>query len=134
MAQTLSTMLPLGTAAPDFQLPNTQGKLVSRADFAQAKALLVVFMCNHCPYVIHVREKLVELIKEYQAKGVAVVGISSNDVENYPQDSPEKMTEDARRFGYTFDYLFDETQEVARAYQAACTPDLSAKNTCQPAQ
>jgi len=119
-----STMLPLGTLAPDFRLPDPRGKLVSSADFSGAKALLVVFMCNHCPYVNHVQSKFTELAKQYQARGVAVVGINSNDVENYPDDSPEKMAEEIRNAGYTFPYLYDETQAVAKAYRAACTPDF----------
>ncbi|MBN2375944.1 MAG: thioredoxin family protein [Sedimentisphaerales bacterium] len=124
MVETRSNMLALGTRAPEFQLPDINGRMVGLADFAGAPAVLVIFMCNHCPYVIHVREKLVELAKEYQSRGVAVVAINSNDVENYPDDSPEKMKQDAEKFGYTFDYLFDETQQVARAYLAACTPDF----------
>ena len=123
MVKTLSTMQPLGAAAPDFTLPDTEGNQVSKSDFA-GKPLLIIFMCNHCPFVIHVREKMVEAIKQYQAKGVAVVGINSNDVENYPDDSPEKMKADRDNYGYTFPYLYDETQEVAQSYQAACTPDF----------
>jgi len=124
MVETRSNMLALGTRAPDFQLPDINGRMIGLADFAGAPAVLVIFMCNHCPYVIHVREKLAELAKEYQSRGVAVVAINSNDVENYPDDSPEKMKQDAEKFGYTFAYLFDETQQVARDYQAACTPDF----------
>ena len=124
MALTPSTMLDLGTSAPDFQLPDTTGRTISLADFNDAKALLVVFMCNHCPYVIHIREALARFAEEYQAKGLAVVGISSNDVANYPDDSPEKMVEEAKSAGYTFPYLYDESQEVAKAYRAACTPDF----------
>ena len=117
-------MLPLGTEAPVFNLPDAQGKTVSISDFEDAPALLVVFMCNHCPYVKHIRESFVELVKEYQAKGVAVVGINANDVEAYPDDSPEHMARDAETYGYTFPYLYDQTQDVARAYRAACTPDF----------
>ncbi len=124
MAAVSSTMLPLGTGAPEFSLPDTDGRTVSLNDFAEARALLVIFMCNHCPYVKHVRDALVALVREYQEKGVAVVGISSNDVSTFPADAPEKMAEEARRYGYTFPYLYDETQEVARAYHAACTPDF----------
>ena len=124
MALTPSTMLDLGTPAPEFQLPDTTGQTVSLADFKDAKALLVIFMCNHCPYVIHIREALAKFTEEYQAKGLAVVGISSNDVANYPDDSPEKMVEEAKSAGYTFPYLYDESQEVAKAYRAACTPDF----------
>ena len=124
MASVTSTMLPLGTAAPAFALPDTKGNTVSISDFQDAPALLVVFMSNHCPYVKHIRESFVELVKEYQARGVAVVGINSNDVEKYPDDSPELMARDAETYGYTFPYLYDESQEVARAYRAACTPDF----------
>ena len=119
-----STMLPLGTKAPDFRLPDTAGKMVSLADFESATALLVVFMCNHCPYVKHIRTGLAQLARDYMTRGVSIVGISSNDVENYPQDSPQKMAEEAKAAGYTFPYLYDETQAVAKAYRAACTPDL----------
>jgi peroxiredoxin len=119
-----STMLPLGTRAPDFRLPDTGGKMVSLADLDKAKALLVAFICNHCPYVKHIRGGLAQLARDYVSRGVAVVGISSNDVENYPQDSPPKMAEEAKAAGYIFPYLYDETQEVAKAYRAACTPDL----------
>jgi len=119
-----STMLPLGTIAPKFELPDPSGRKFSSAEVAGAPALLVVFMCNHCPYVKHVQAKFTELAKDYQAKGVAIVGINSNDVENYPDDSPEKMAEEIRSAGYSFPYLYDETQAVARAYRAACTPDF----------
>ena len=124
MVATQSTMVTLGTQAPTFVLPDTEGKIKRLSDFFDAPALLVIFMCNHCPYVIHIREKLVELVREYQVKGVAVVGINSNDVENYPEDSPAKMKEYAEQYGYTFPYLYDETQEVAKAYDAVCTPDF----------
>jgi peroxiredoxin len=118
-------MLPLGTPAPDFRLTNAvDGKPVSLADFRGAKALLVAFICNHCPFVKHVAAGLARLAKEYQAQGVAVVGINSNDVAAHPDDAPEKMAEEAKRRGYTFPYLFDETQAVAKAYRAACTPDF----------
>jgi peroxiredoxin len=119
-----STMLPLGTRAPDFQLPDTNGKMVSVADFEKAKALLVAFICNHCPYVKHIRGGLAQLARDYVSRGVGVVAISSNDVENYPQDSPRKMAEEAKAAGYIFPYLYDETQNVAKVYRAACTPDL----------
>jgi len=119
-----STMLPLGTIAPEFRLPTPDGKVISSTDFAGVPALLVVFMCNHCPYVKHVQSRFTELAKEYQARGVAVVGINSNDAENYPDDRPEKMAEEIRNAGYTFPYLYDETQAVAQAYRAACTPDF----------
>jgi len=119
-----STMLPLGTKAPDFRLPDTGGKIVSLADFKAAPAFVVVFMCNHCPYVKHIREGLAKLARDYQAQQVAMVGISSNDVANYPDDSPAKMAAEAKSAGYVFPYLYDESQEVAKAYKAACTPDF----------
>ena len=124
MSLTPSTMLPLGTGAPAFSLPDTTGKTVSLADFKEAKALLVMFICNHCPYVKHVKEELARLGADYQPKGVAVVAISSNDVSTHPDDSPEEMAKDAAEFGYPFPYLYDETQDVAKAYSAACTPDF----------
>jgi peroxiredoxin len=124
MAETPSTMLPLGTSAPDFKLPDPSGKFTSLADFQTAPALLVAFICNHCPFVKHVQKEFAAFAKEYQAKGVGIVAISSNDVDNYPQDSPEKMAEESKQAGYTFPYLYDETQEVAKAYRAACTPDF----------
>jgi peroxiredoxin len=119
-----STMLPLGTKAPEFNLPDTAGNTVSLSGFKDAPAMLVVFMCNHCPYVKHIREAFVALVKEYQAKGAAIVGINSNDVETYPDDSPELMAAEVKKFGYPFPYLYDETQEIAKAYRAACTPDF----------
>ncbi|HCK41000.1 MAG: thioredoxin family protein [Planctomycetaceae bacterium] len=124
MARTPSTMLPLGTSAPDFSLVNVDGQTVSLSDFDDAPALLVIFMCNHCPYVIHVADHLAQLGQEYMARGLAVVGINSNDVASYPADSPEQMVAEAEERGYVFPYLYDETQEVAQAYQAACTPDF----------
>jgi peroxiredoxin len=124
MALTPSTMLPLGTTAPDFQLPDTNGKSVALADFAQAPALLVMVICNHCPYVKHIRAGLAQLARDYQPRGVAIVGISANDAVNYPEDSPVKMKTERRAAGYTFPYLYDETQAVAKAYRAACTPDF----------
>jgi peroxiredoxin len=116
-------MLPLGTEAPDFKLPDTEGNVVSLADFAEAPALLVVFMCNHCPFVKHVLKDIVELISEYQEKGAAAVGISSNDVGDYPEDSPEMMANLAKASGFSFPYLYDQIQDVAKVYHAACTPD-----------
>ncbi len=124
MVMTASTMLPLGMSAPDFNLPDIKGDMVSLADFKESSALLVIFMCNHCPFVKHVLHVMVDLIKEYQAKGVAVVGINSNDVVNFAEDSPEMMAEVAKESGFTFPYLYDETQKVAKAYRAACTPDF----------
>jgi peroxiredoxin len=119
-----STMLPLGTKAPDFQLPDTSGKTVSLSELKGASALLVVFMCNHCPYVKHVRPGLAQLARDYVPRKVAVVGISSNDVDNYPEDSPAKMAAEVKSASYIFPYLYDETQKVAKAYRAACTPDF----------
>jgi peroxiredoxin len=119
-----STMLALGTQAPGFCLKDTTGRLVSLADFKGASALGVVFICNHCPYVKHIRAGLGQLARDYQARGVAFVGINSNDVVNYPADSPAKMAEEAKAAGYIFPYLYDETQSVAKAYKAACTPDF----------
>ena len=124
MAVTASAMLELGTDAPDFSLPDTRGDVVSLSDFDDAKALLVVFMCNHCPFVKHVLNGLLNLAREYQMKGVAVVGISANDVDAYPEDGPEMMAEFAERMNFPFSYLYDETQEVAKSYHAACTPDF----------
>ena len=124
MVKTASTMLPLGVKAPDFSLPDVGGKTVSLADFAEAPALLVIFMCNHCPYVKHVAAGLAALAKDYQPRGVAVVGINSNDVDSFPEDSPAKMAEEVKLRGYTFPYLYDKSQAVAKAYRAACTPDF----------
>ncbi len=124
MVRTASTMLGLGTPAPAFSLPDTEGRTVSNRDFAGAPALLVMFICNHCPYVKHVAEGLAKLAKEHQERGVAVVGVNSNDAREYPDDSPAKMKEEVRLRGYTFPYLVDATQEVAKAYRAACTPDF----------
>ena len=124
MTETPSTMLPLGTKAPYFRLPDPSGKWVSSDDFKGAPALLVAFICNHCPYVKHIRSRFAAIASEYQARGVAVVAINSNDVQNYPEDSPKKMAEEIRTIGYRFPYLYDETQDVALAYKAACTPDL----------
>jgi peroxiredoxin len=124
MAETPSTMLPLGTTAPNFNLPDPYGKFVSLDDFKEVLALLVVFICNHCPYVKHIQKQLASLAKEYQARGVGIVAINSNDVESYPEDGPEKMAEEIKEVGYTFPYLYDQSQQVAKAYRAACTPDL----------
>jgi peroxiredoxin len=124
MALTPSTMLSLGTVAPDFQLPDTNGKIVSLSDFKGAPATLVMFICNHCPYVKHIRAELAKIGRDYQPKGVAILAINSNDAESYPADSPAEMKNEAASAGYTFPYLFDETQQVAKAYRAACTPDF----------
>jgi peroxiredoxin len=124
VAATASTMLSLGTPAPDFRLPDGAGRLVARDDFAASHALLVMFLCNHCPYVKHVAEEVVRLAAEYQARGVGIVAISSNDVVQVPEDGPAQMAEVAAAMGFTVPYLYDETQEVAKAYHAACTPDF----------
>ena len=125
MARTESKMLDLGTMAPGFNLPDTvSGKMISLAEVQSPTATLVMFICNHCPYVLHVNEEIVRLAKDYQPRGVAFVAISSNDVKNYPQDAPDKMKLQAAEVGYTFPYLYDESQEVAKAYDAACTPDF----------
>src|SRR3954465_4085241 len=118
-----STMLPVGTAAPDFKLPDVTGKTVSLADF-KGKPLLVAFICNHCPYVKHIRSGLAQFGRDMQGKGVALVAINANDANEYPADSPAKMKEEAREAGYVFPYLYDESQGVAKAYRAACTPDF----------
>ena len=124
MSLTPSTMLPLGTTAPDFKLPDTGGKTVSLADFKGQPALLVIFICNHCPYVIHLRAGLAQFARDYLPRHVGIVGISANDAVNYPADSPDKMKEEAKKAGYLFPYLYDETQAVAKSYRAACTPDI----------
>ncbi len=124
MALTNSTMLPLGTAAPDFSLPDTDSKTISLSSFKNAPALLVMFICNHCPYVQHVAYAIAKMAREYQQKGVAVAGINSNDAQNYPADSPAMMRQEAKKIGYTFPYLYDESQAVAKAYRAACTPEF----------
>lgn len=124
MTVTASTMLPLGTKAPAFSLPDTQGRIVSPEDFKEAPALVIIFMCNHCPFVKHVLHAMVELTGEYQQKGVAFVAINSNNAAEFPEDRPERMKELAAEAGFTFPYLYDETQEVAKEYRAACTPDF----------
>ena len=124
MALTPSTMLDLGTIAPDFSLPATDGTSYDLTEKTIDKGLLVIFMCNHCPYVIHIRQELVKKLGEYQDKGIEVVTISSNDFIEYPDDSPEKMAAVAAEFNFSFPYLIDEQQKVAHAYRAACTPDL----------
>jgi peroxiredoxin len=124
MAATPSTMPPLGMKAPDFTLPDHKGKEWSLRDFEGAQALLVAFICKHCPFVVHIRQEFGGLAKEYQERGVAVVAVASNDTDKFPEDGPAGMAEEAMEGGYTFPYLFDETQEVAKDYQAACTPDF----------
>lgn len=121
---TPSTMQELGIKAPDFALPDPAGETLSLADLSIKNGLLVVFMCNHCPYVLHIRAQLVEKIREYQQQGVAVVAINSNDFNEYPDDSPKNMEIIAQKYGYTFPFLVDEQQQVAKAYGAACTPDF----------
>lgn len=125
MSLTYSEMMPLGTIAPDFSLPDTvSGKTIALGEIQSEVATVVMFICNHCPYVIHLEKEIAAIANEYKKKRVAFAAISANDVLNYPDDSPEKMKAKAREVGYTFPYLYDETQEVAQAYQAACTPDF----------
>lgn len=124
MARTPSTMLALGTPAPDFRLPDFEGRMHELADFREAPALLVAFMCNHCPFVRHLRREFASFAQEYQRRGLAVVAINSNDVDAYPQDGPDAMRQEAAALGYVFPYLLDETQSVAKAYRASCTPDF----------
>lgn len=125
MALTPSTMqLPLGEKVPDFSLPDLNNKMVSLSDFLGKEATLIFFACNHCPYVVHVAEGISKLAKDYASKDIGFVAVNSNDIENYPEDSPEKMKSFAKKYKWNFPYLFDETQEVAQAYSAACTPDF----------
>ena len=124
MVMTASTMLDLGVKAPSFSLPATDGSTVSLENFKDAKALVVMFICNHCPYVIHIAPTLSQIAAEYSEKGVAFVAINSNDIAAYPADSMDKMVEEKASRNYCFPYLLDETQEVAKAYTAACTPDF----------
>ncbi len=124
MVKTASTMATLGSQAPDFSLVNVDGRTVSLADFAGKKGLLVIFMCNHCPFVKHVAAELARLANDYLPKGLAIVGINSNDAATHPEDSPERMVHEAEERNYSFPYLYDETQEVAQSYKAACTPDF----------
>jgi peroxiredoxin len=129
MAFTASKMLALGTVAPDFDLPNLNSatpsdKTICFSDIAGAQGTLVMFLCNHCPYVIHVNAAIVQLAKDYLGRGIGFVGISSNDAVKYPQDAPDKMTLHAQEVGYPFPYLYDENQQVALDYDAACTPDF----------
>jgi len=124
MAATPSTMLPLGTEAPDFNLTDTDGSDVSLGSLEAPQGLVVAFISNHCPFVKHLRFRFAEMADEYMAKGVGFVAIGSNDVENYPDDGPDKMAEEKGIAGYHFPYLYDATQDVAKAYKAACTPDF----------
>lgn len=124
MVMTESTMLPLGSPAPAFSLPDTEGKIVTLKDIQDKPAQLVVFMCNHCPFVIHIQKGLAQFARDCMAKGLGMVGINSNDVSQYPADHPDRMKADKRTFDYVFPYLYDETQGVAKAYHAACTPDF----------
>src|SRR3990167_10823778 len=125
MALTPSNMLPLGTKAPEFNLPDCRsGKNVSLQHIKSDIATVILFICNHCPYVKHIQTQLVEVVKKYQAKGISFIAINSNDTQKYLADSPENMRKEAETHGYTFPYLFDESQSIAKAYQAACTPDL----------
>jgi peroxiredoxin len=124
MVLTESTMLPLGTQAPEFRLPDPDGREHALADFKSSPVLLVAFICNHCPFVKHVRKAFAALAREYAARGVAVVGINSNDFEAHPDDAPLKMKLEVREVGYGFPYLVDASQSVAKAYKAACTPDF----------
>ncbi|MBT8394464.1 MAG: thioredoxin family protein [Flavobacteriaceae bacterium] len=127
MARTLSNMLPLNTVAPDFSLFDTAtGKILSLQELKGKKATVIMFICNHCPFVIHVNKELVNVANMYMAKGVNFIAISSNEVVNYPQDGPDKMKVHAKENNYPFPYLYDESQDVAKAYDAACTPDLYA--------
>ena len=125
MARTLSNMLELGTVAPDFQLlDTTSGKQILLSEVRGSQGTLIMFICNHCPFVIHVNNELVRISRDYRPKGIGIAAISANSVITHPQDGPEEMKIHAERMGYDFPYLYDETQEVARAYDAACTPDF----------
>ena len=125
MSLTPSNMLPLGTKAPDFELPDVvSGEAVSLQELKGEKGTVIMFICNHCPYVKHVNEEIVRVANDYHVLGFNFIAISSNDVKNYPQDAPDKMRETARDLDYPFPYLYDESQDVARAYKAACTPDF----------
>jgi len=124
MAATPSTMLELGTTLPSFRLPDFDGRIRSSNDVGGDQGLVVAFICNHCPFVRHIRQEFARFAKEYQARGLGVVGIMSNDLAAFPQDGPQGMKQEAQEVGYTFPYLLDETQEVAKLFRAACTPDL----------
>ena len=125
MVKTASTMLALGTIAPEFQLPDVvSGETISLSAFSDSKALLVMFICQHCPFVIHVREELSKIGQDYRDRPLGIVAISANDVANYPNDSPEKLQQMAKEFNFNFPVCYDETQEVSKSYTAACTPDF----------
>ena len=124
MPEVASTMLDLGTTLPSFTLPDFNGRTVSDADFKGGKGLLVAFICKHCPFVKHIRQEFTRFTKEYEAKGLKVVAIASNDVKEFPEDGPEGMKQEAAEAGYAFPYLFDEKQQIAQAFRAACTPDF----------
>jgi thiol-disulfide isomerase/thioredoxin len=124
MVSVNSTMLPLGSRLPEFKLEDPSGMVVGSEDFAGAPAALVMFICNHCPYVRHIRKQLARVANELIDRGVGVVAINSNNYEAYPDDAPDMMAKEAEEFGYRFPYLVDEDQEVARAFRAACTPDF----------
>jgi thiol-disulfide isomerase/thioredoxin len=124
MVLTSSTKRELGFSAPDFALRDFDGRLVALSNFADRRGLLVVFWCNHCPFVKHIKRAFADFAREYADKGLAIVAINANDARTHPEDGPERMKADAQEFGFTFDYLIDETQEIARAYDAACTPDF----------
>lgn len=125
MARTLSNMMPLGTVAPDFKLFDTiSGKHLSLDKLKSDKATVIMFICNHCPFVKHVDAGIVKMAQDYQPKGISFIAISANDIENYPQDAPDLMAIEAKKVGYSFPYLYDESQEIAKAYGAACTPDF----------
>lgn len=125
MAAVKSTMLDLGTLAPDFTLPNVSGGKINLKEYSeQSKGVVIAFICNHCPFVLHINRELAKVASEYQEKGIRFIAISSNDVSNYPADSPEQMGRVVEKEGYSFPYLYDETQQVAKSYQAACTPDF----------
>ncbi len=124
MAVTPSTMLPLGTRAPAFRLPDPHGRTIALEDFEKAPALVVAFLCNHCPFVKHIRAGLAQFARQYAERGLALVAINANDVTTHPDDAPERMAEEIERAGYVFPYLFDESQGVAKAYRAACTPEF----------
>ena len=131
MALTPSTMPGLGTPAPGFALPDTNGRIVTRDDFTTSPALLVAFWCNHCPYVRHIRDGFATFVREYQPKGLGVVAINANNASTHPDDSPECMKIEADRYGFTFAYLYDESQQIAISYEAACTPDFFLYDTAR---